>query len=369
MSPVTRLSRRLAGQLSPWLSRARSRRLAAGGTAIVTALALAACAAGEPSAPATGSGGAAVVRVGITPSVNNATMNLAIDADLGKAHGIKLQRQNIAGAGSTNQVAALLAGDVDVAVGGTNTVIDAIAKGADLEIIAGMAPLLFSITVNSEAAQKTGVSPDAPIKDRILALKGMRIAVSPSGSTGNTVLRTILQDAGLNPDSDVRFVPLSDLGAIPAGLIQGTYDASFAAVGTGEVAVDAGKAVTWVSLPKGDVENLKDYQGIVTYSSSKYIDANPKVAEAVHAALNDAQKMTVDQPDQAATLLKSTIFKELDQGVFDKTWAQVKDAYTEGSTFTSQNWETLKTLFDQSSENDYAALSYDDLVAPFARGT
>ena len=79
--------------------------------------------------------------------------------------------------------------------------------------------------------------------------------------------------------------------------------------------------------------------------------------------------MTVDQPDKAAGLLKSTIFKELDQGVFDKTWAQVKGAYTEGSTFTAQNWETLKTLFDATSKNDYAALSYDDLVASFARGT
>jgi len=343
-------------------------RAGAGVTALAVALSLGACGSGDSTTESAGEGGLTPVRVGITSSINNATMNIAIDGKLGDAHGISLRRQNIAGAGSTNQVAALLAGDVDIAVGGTNTVVDAIAKGADVQIIAGMAPLLFSLTVRNEAAQKTGVSPDAPIEERLRALRGMRISVSPSGSTGNIVLRTILQGAGLDPDKDVRFVPLNDLGAIPAGLIQGTFDASFAAVGTGEVAVAQGKAVTWVSLPKGDVAAMKDYNGIVTYASKTYIDKNPQVVTAVHDALNDAQKMTVDQPDKAAELLKGTIFKEMDQAVFDNMWEQCKAAYPAGSNFTEVNWQTLVTLFDASSENDYAALKYDDIVAPVARG-
>ncbi|MGI5185618.1 ABC transporter substrate-binding protein [Dactylosporangium sp. CA-152071] len=350
------------------LPRLAGRTGAAVATALAVALSLSACGSDPQSSKSDGTGGPTTVRVGITSSINNATMNLAIDGKLGDAHGISLRRQNIAGAGSTNQVAALLAGDVDVAVGGTNTVIDAIAKGADVQIIAGMAPLLFSLTMRNEAAQKTGVAPDAPIENRLKALKGLRIAVSPSGSTGNIVLRTILEGVGLKPDTDVRFVPLNDLGAIPAGLIQGTFDASFAAVGSGEVAVAQGKAVTWVSLPKGDVTSLKDYQGIVTYASRSYIEKNPDTVKAVHDALNDGQKMTVDQPDKAAELLKSNVFKEMDKAVFDNMWAQCKSAYPAGSNFTEVNWKTLVTLFDATSENDYAALKYDKLVAPVARG-
>ncbi|KAB1645101.1 ABC transporter substrate-binding protein [Gulosibacter chungangensis] len=343
---------------------------ALGAVAAIAALVLTGC-AGSPSASETSGaadGELPVVQIGITPSVNNATMNLAVDAEFGDAHGVRLERTTVGGAGSTNQVSALLAGDIDVGVGGTNTIIDAIAQGSDIQIIAGMAPLLFSLTLTDDAAEASGVSPDAPIEERIQALKGLKIAVSPSGSTGNTVLRTILADYGLDADSDVTFVPLNDLGAVPAGLMQGTYDASFAAVGTGEVAVASGDAVTWVSLPQGDIPSFEPYVGIVAYSSKSYIEEHPDEIAAVFAALNDAQQMTVNEPDGVASILKQSIFAEMDDSVFEATWSQVQDSYTEGSQFTEENWNTIVTLFDATSENDYASLNYEDIVAEIARG-
>jgi len=342
---------------------------AAIGIVAVGALALAGCdgsastGGGEPD-----SEGPSTVRIGITPSVNNATMNLAVDAELGDEHGYTLERTTVGGAGSTNQVSALLAGDLDVAVGGTNTIIDAIAQGAELQIIAGMAPLLFSMTLSDDAADASGVDPDASIEDRVEALEGLKIAASPSGSTGNIVLRTILETYGLDPDEDVTLVPLNDLGAVPAGLMQGTFDASFAAAGTGEVAVASGDAVTWLSLPQGDIPAFEPYVGIVAYAGTDYIENNPEAIDATFAALNDAQAMTVDDPDEAGALLKESIFAEMDDAVFEETWAQVEGSYIEGSKFTEENWQTIVDLFDETSDNDYASMTYDDLVAEIARG-
>jgi len=338
------------------------------GIATVGALALAGCGGSATDGGGSGDEGPSTVRIGITPSVNNATMNLAVDAKLGDAHGYTLERTTVGGAGSTNQVSALLAGDLDVAVGGTNTIIDAIAQGAELQIIAGMAPLLFSLTLNGEAAEASGVDADAPIADRVEALKGLKIAASPSGSTGNIVLRTILETYGVDPDEDVTLVPLNDLGAVPAGLMQGTFDASFAAVGTGEVAVASGDAETWLSLPQGDIPEFEPYVGIVAYAGTEYIENNPEAVEATIAGLNDAQAMTVDDPDEAGALLKESIFAEMDDAVFEETWSQVEGSYIEGSTFTEENWQTIVDLFDETSDNDYAAMTYDDLVAEIARG-
>lgn len=337
---------------------------------IVTAgaLALAGCGGSATDGGDSGEDALSVVRIGITPSVNNATMNLAVDAKLGDEHGYSLERTTVGGAGSTNQVSALLAGDLDVAVGGTNTIVDAIAQGAELQIIAGMAPLLFSLTLNGEAAEASGVDPDAPIADRVEALKGLKIAASPSGSTGNIVLRTILETYGVDPDEDVTLVPLNDLGAVPAGLMQGTFDASFAAVGTGEVAVASGDAKTWLSLPQGDIPEFEPYVGIVAYAGTGYIEDNPEAVEATIAGLNDAQAMTVDDPDEAGALLKESIFAEMDDAVFEETWAQVEGSYIEGSKFTEQNWQTIVDLFDATSDNDYASMTYHDLVAEIARG-
>lgn len=308
------------------------------------------------------------ISIGITSSVNNASMSFAIDDNLGENHGVKLERQNIAGAGSTNQVSALLARDIQIGVGGTNTIVDAYAQGADIQIIAGMAPLLFSLTVAKEAADATGIDSDAPIEDRIQALKGMKIAASPPGSTGNLVLRAMLEMYGLDPDTDVTLVPLNDLGAVPSGLMEGTYDASFAAIGNGEVAVSSGDAVTWVSLPEGEIELLDQYQGIVAYASTDYIENNPEAIQGVVDSLNEAQEIASTDPERAAQTLKKTVFEAMDDEIFEMTWEQVHDAYTPGSQFTPENWEVYVDLFNETSEHNYEEINYEDLIAEIARG-
>lgn len=345
-----------------YISGHRIRHWTLAGTAI---LALAASGCAESSATSSPD---EPINIGITSSVNNATMSFAIDENLGEDLGVKLERQNIAGAGSTNQVSALLAGDIEIGVGGTNTIVDAHAQGAEIQIIAGMSRLLFSLTATNDAVEAAGVEPTAPIEERIQALEGMKIAVSPPGSTGNLVLRAILEMYGLDADSDVTLVPLNDLGAVPSGLIEGTYDASFAAIGNGEVAVASGDAVTWVSLPEGEIELLDQFQGIVAYASDDYIENNPEAVEGVVASLNQAQEIAATDPERAASTLKQTVFEAMDDEIFQTTWDQVHDAYTPGSQFTQENWDVYKKIFDETSEHDYEEIEYEELIAEIARG-
>ncbi|MGY1722261.1 ABC transporter substrate-binding protein [Blastococcus sp. SYSU DS0533] len=343
-------------------------------SAAVLALTLSACGGGDDEKSSADSGGQqgaqelTTVKIGLVPTVNTAMPHLAVEEHLGEEFGIDLQSTTIAGAGSTNQVAALLSGDLDVAIGGTNTVVDAIAEGADVKIIAGVGPLNFSVVLNKKVADGLDVDVEDDPEDRVKALKGLKIAVSPPGSTGNSVLRTILENAGLNPDRDVEMVPITDLGAIPAGLNSGQFDASFVAVGAGEVSVASGDAVLWLSVPKGDLEELNDFMGIVAFTSGRYAQANPDTIDAVHDTLVAAQEMTTEDPDEVAKVLKSTIFAELDQKVFDEVWSQVESAYPEGMSFTEDNWDTFVDLFDEASEKDYASLNYDDFVVKAARG-
>jgi NitT/TauT family transport system substrate-binding protein len=343
-------------------------------SAAVLALTLSACGGGsdeESSADAGGQQGQqelTTVKIGLVPTVNTAMPHLAVEEDLGEEFGIDLESTTIAGAGSTNQVAALLSGDLDVAIGGTNTVIDAIAEGADVKVIGSVSPLNFSVVLNKEVADGLDVDADDDPEDKVAALKGLKIAVSPPGSTGNSVLRAILEDGGLNPDRDVEFVPITDVGAIPAGINSGQFDASFVAVGAGEVSVAGGTGVLWLSIPAGDLEALNDFMGVVAFTSGRYAEENPETIEAVHDALVAAQEMTTENPDEVATILKETIFAELDQDVFDATWAQVENAYPEGMNFTEDNWDTFVELFDESSEKDYASLNYEDFVVEAARG-
>ncbi|WP_192496990.1 ABC transporter substrate-binding protein [Gulosibacter chungangensis] len=340
----------------------------------VVALALTGCASGdaasEDAASTDGAGGGELtaVKVGITPAINNATFNLAIDGELGQAHGLDLQRTVVGGAGSSNQVSAMLAGDIDISVGGTNTIADAISQGSDIQIIAGHAPLMNNLTLTTDAMEASGVSLDAPLEERIEALKGLKIAVASAGSTSHTVLVSLLTSYGIDVDNDITLVPINDLGAVPAGLMQGTYDAAFASAETGGVAVSSGDAVTWISLPRGDVPEYADYVGLVLYSSRQFIEENPEIIEGVVATLHDAETMARENPDEAGDILKAGIFSDMEPAVFDDAWSQVHASFHQGEKFTKENWQTIVDLFDEGSENDYSALVYEDIVIEPARG-
>lgn len=327
---------------------------------------IAACGSGDETE--TAGSDTTTVTVGLVPTVNTAMASLAVDESLGDAHGVALEKATVAGAGSTNQVAALLSGDLDVAVGGTNTVIDAIAEGAAIQVVGSVAPLLYSIVLNADVAAGLDVTPDASTEERLQALKGLKLAVSPPGSTGNTVLRSMLEGAGLDPDTDVEFVPITDVGAVPAGISRGTYDGSFVAVGAGEVNISDGSGTLWLSIPRGDVEAFADYMGVVSFTTTRFAEENPDTVRAVHDALADAQQLVTDDPERVAEVLKETVFAEMDQAVFDVVWDQVKDAYPAGMDYTEKHWETFVSLFDESSDKDYASISYDDLVAESVRG-
>jgi NitT/TauT family transport system substrate-binding protein len=348
--------------------RGRTSRGVALASAALLGLTLAACGSDDDTSTTPQADSVQTVKIGIVPTVNTAMAHLAVHEGLGEEFGIDLESTTISGAGSTNQVAALLSGDLDVAIGGTNTVIDAIAEGADLKVVGGISPLNFSVVLNKKVADGLGVSVDASTEEKIQALKGLKIAASPPGSTGNSVLRTILEDAGLNPDRDVSVVPITDLGAIPAGINRGTYDASFVAVGAGEVSVASGDGVLWLSIPRGDFEVLNNFIGVVSFTSTKYAEENPELVEAAHKSFEAAQEMTSENPDEVAKILKDTIFAELDQAVFDEAWSQVQNAYPAGMDFTQDHWDTFVELFDETSDKDYASLDYEEFSTEPARG-
>ena len=82
--------------------------------------------------------------------------------------------------------------------------------------------------MNSEAVEalaEQGVTPDSPVEERVQALTGMSIGASPAGSTGDSYVRAMLTEYGVDPDTDVTLVPNNDgtaqVAAARAGRIDG----------------------------------------------------------------------------------------------------------------------------------------------------
>ena len=337
--------------------------LAAGALALTTA-----CGDNGASAADQPSDGLTTVRVGLAiPTFNTALINYVLQEDIDSEHGLNME-PTMGGAGSTNLVAALRSGSFDIVGIGTATAVDANAEGAGLVVVGGTGGLINNIVLNSKIAEGLGVDSEAPIEERIRALKGLTIASSPPGSSSNSTLRYLVEKYGLDPDKDLSIVPVSDPSAIVAGIRQGKFDGSFFGVGIADVNIADGSGELWVSLPRGDVEAFNDLVGVVLVTTKKYLSENPEAVEAVHASLADAQKRVEADPIKAGEVLQEKTFKNLDKEVFDAAWDQAKDGFPDEAAFTSENWQTYKELFQPSSKKDYSVIKYEELVAPPARG-
>ncbi|GAF44289.1 ABC transporter substrate-binding protein [Rhodococcus wratislaviensis] len=338
--------------------------------AIPAALAVALTACGSQSGPLKADeAGVTTVRVTSSQSFNTAPATLLTRGDFAERYGLNFEQVNIAGSGSSNQIAAILSGDADIAIAGSNAFVDSVIGGANLQIIAGVSDIIQSLVVSNSAIERFGVDVNASPDERVRALRGMKIGAGVTGSAGNSALRVVLSHAGLDPDRDVTLVPLADTTtAVGAGLEQGTYDATWAAAGSGEVAVARGTATTLISVPNGEAPALDGYVCNVVFAPTRFIEQNPEVVDRIRDALAEATRMTKEEPQKAGQILKNSIYSGMDQQVFDISWSEAVKAYYEGNLFTREDWNTFVKIFDPLSEHDYSSIDYEEIINPVARG-
>lgn len=132
------------------------------------------------------------------------------EAGLFTKHGLDAELTYIA---SANTVPAVLAGEVDVALGGGYAVINSRLAGSDLKMFLG---------VVNWYQYELMVSPDIQSP---ADLKGRRLGVSRFGSASDQATRVALQQFGLVPDQDVIIVQTGSMqervAAMQAGAVAG----------------------------------------------------------------------------------------------------------------------------------------------------
>lgn len=274
-----------------------------------------------------------------------------------------------AGTSSSNMVAAVLSGDADFAVPAASTVLDAVAAGnKDLVVVACTSLVTSVMALRADVIKKIGVGTNASVKGRIEALKGLTIATSPEGSGNNTLLRFLLKQYGLNPDSDVKIIGVQDPSAIVGGIKQGQFDGGFYGSGVVEANIATGDAKMWISLPRGDAaDKLGDRVGAVVITRRSTVEKNPKLVKAVFDSVAATEKTIKDDPTAAGESLKKNWFADMDQKTFDIAWDQTKGGYPVGGLVTKKAVNgTLGMLADDGK--DYSAVDYGSLVYKNAQG-
>jgi NitT/TauT family transport system substrate-binding protein len=326
-----------------------------------TAMATTACASapGAGNTPST-NGATSVTAVGGGASLSYTVPQLMDTWDMGKEHGLDLT-YTAAGTSSTNMIAAVLSGEADFAFPASTTAIDAIQGGGDVVIVASGLKFASILGLGTEAAKKVGVSADAPVNERIAALRGLTIATSPEGSGNNSLLRQIVSAAGLDPDKDLKVVGVQDPSAIVGGIKQGRFDAGFYGSGVIEANIAAGEAQLWISTARGDVTDLVgDQMGMVMVTSKRTLNSKPDLVSRMFDTVVATEKKISDEPEAAGDALKANWFPKLEQNIFDLAWGEAQHAYPADGLFTEDHFNTLVKLM--SSGGKSYSVNYSDAV-------
>jgi NitT/TauT family transport system substrate-binding protein len=204
-----------------------------------------------------------------------------------KAHGVAVDLQAF-GTSSTISIEAVLAGQAMFGSVGTLTALQAIRQGADLRIIAALVNNVQMMVIRNDVAQRLGVSPTAPIAERVRALKGLTVATGAVGSTHYQILRSYLQQYGLNPDTDVRLIGIAEPSAMVSGLEQRRFDAIAYASPLVEHAIAREAGQMWISGPRGDIPGSDNIKAGVIVVRAETLEKNRGQVDALRAALTDA---------------------------------------------------------------------------------
>jgi len=228
----------------------------------------------------------------------------------------------VLGTGST-LTAALVSGSAPVVLGGAGEQVAAWAKGQRvLTLVNVYWGLAASIILSKETADKTGVSPTAPVRDRLKALDGLLIAVPSATSTYTNSFKGAAEALG----AKMRFTYMAQpamVAALEAGAIQG-YSAGAPFWGS---QVARGRAVVWVSGPKGELPVENTPASITAFHAmASFAEANPGLIKQIVDAYRDFSNILEKSPDQVRAAL-GKLYPEVDSATLEVLFNAEREAW------------------------------------------
>lgn len=261
---------------------------------------------------------------------------------------------------------SVIARQSDIGISGAGALYNAYAEGmTDLVSLGTANPsITFGLALNQQTIDELaarGVTPESPAAERVQALRGMQLTASPQGSTGNSYLRIMLEEYGLNPDTDVTIVPNNDASAQIASTRNGRtngFAQSFPRVNFPEA---QGWGAVWLNLAR-DLPALTPLASHDYYTTRTWLRENPEAAErlmeAMWLALRDLQNPTQELKDKIKALPE---FRELEPAAFDAGWELSIEAYRDATPLTTQQMFDNEARLVSLGRGAPLSFTFDDI--------
>jgi len=332
---------------------------------VVSMLALSACGSGNASSGSGESGDALIIR-STGPTFTDLPTLVVLAQDYFTEVGLDVDFEFITASNAATATQGLIAGEMHVASGGAGSLYSAYAAGMkDLVSLGTVNPAMtFGLAVNNETAEqmaRNGVTPESPVEERVQALKGLSLAASPEGSTGQKYLRSMLSEYGVDPNSEVKIVPNADNAAQLAAARQGRVNGFANSFPNTNLPEADGWGVLWLNFAE-DLPSILPLAAHEVYTTRGWLEENPETAEklmrAYWLALEDLQNPT-DELKEAIRNLEG--FKDLNPKGFDLGWELSVPVYKGATPVTTQEmFENQLDLVNYESD-DPIDISFDDI--------
>ncbi|MEX0409519.1 ABC transporter substrate-binding protein [Aquibium sp. LZ166] len=219
------------------------------------------------------------------------------------------------GSGS-RQIAAVAGGSADFAVVGMQAAITARQNGADLVSVGALFNgYPIQLVLSNAALEKTGITPDMSVDDKVERLKDISVGVTGIGSTTDVLLRSWLVQRGKNPEQALTIQPLGSPPAMFAAFEQGAVDGFMLGAPFPQQAEAAGLGKVVIDPLTDDIPELAGvpYTAIITRGA--LTKEKPELAQRMVNALTKAMKAQAADADAVGAKLKS-YFPETDAALF-----------------------------------------------------
>lgn len=223
--------------------------------------------------------------------------------------------------GGVQALAAVISKDADIYLGPPSTAMKAIKAGQDVTVFGNiMDQIPTNIVIQGSVAQAKGITAASPITDKIKALKGLTIGVNAAGSAPEQVLQFTLRTAGLDPQRDVKIVPVGSTAALIGSFEQKRIDGFAFSSPASDVAVEHFGGLMVVNYAKGEYEPLRGFLYLGLIARADWLNENPDRAAHAVRAFAKALRLIHDKPDEARSAVR-TFFKDMDEAAFNQGFA------------------------------------------------
>jgi NitT/TauT family transport system substrate-binding protein len=267
--------------------------------------------------------------------------------------------------GDPAALAALDAGDVDLAAVGTESALRAAAKGQPFEIVYSlMSKVTLEVVVAPSFLEKSGVKPGDPLDKRITALKGATIGVAAVGGTQETAARWLVAKGGLDPKADIKIAQVGSPPALQAALENKRIDAFVLSPPEGFLATKSGAGTILISLGD-DFPLLADQPYLVLVAKKPIDDKASGLIVRTARALQAAGAALLKDAEPAALAIHRQFFAKADPDAIVSAVKALRSGVAGGGKLDVQSFQNQLVFSREVGTNfgkDFdAAASQNDL--------